>query len=336
VPADPGRSARPAAGAHDDGQARDPLSPASGRRRRDRATLWQDSSFFQDSFFGADNRPKPAAAQRLRRAAARRRASCARPTGVSAGAGDDPAGVVADAAPACCGIDRAIARMTAASASVVTPLDPQQVLAALDAAGLRGDGRILQLNSYENRVFQVLLEDGRAVVAKFYRPGRWSDAQILEEHDFALELAEAEVPVVPPLVLHPAADAAAPAGRPADAGLLPRRRAGSLHAARRPPDPPAARLRPAAPGRTGCAPGRRSARSLGRVEPLDQRVLGVDLEDGLALRRLLPGLLEHARQVAAHVAFVHHDAGGVSTSRVVTRTSLARSFSDFFSARAAA
>jgi len=72
-------------------------------------------------------------------------------------------------------------------------LGPQQVLDALDAVGLRGDGRILQLNSYENRVFQVFLEDGvpgrEAVVAKFYRPGRWSDAQILEEHAFALELA---------------------------------------------------------------------------------------------------------------------------------------------------
>lgn len=84
---------------------------------------------------------------------------------------------------------------------VYSNLDPRQVLAALDAVGLRGDGRVLQLNSYENRVFQVFLEDGRAVVAKFYRPGRWSDAQIIEEHAFALELAAAEVPVVPPLVL---------------------------------------------------------------------------------------------------------------------------------------
>jgi Ser/Thr protein kinase RdoA (MazF antagonist) len=84
-------------------------------------------------------------------------------------------------------------------------LDPQHVLDALAATGLRGDGRVLQLNSYENRVFQVFLEDGRAVVAKFYRPGRWSDAQILEEHAFALELAAAEVPVVPPLVLAGAA-----------------------------------------------------------------------------------------------------------------------------------
>ena len=86
-------------------------------------------------------------------------------------------------------------------------LTPQQVLDALDTVGLRGDGRILQLNSYENRVFQVFLEDGRAVVAKFYRPQRWSHQQIVEEHAFALELAEAEVSVVPPLVLQ--ADAAA-------------------------------------------------------------------------------------------------------------------------------
>ncbi len=80
-------------------------------------------------------------------------------------------------------------------------LTPQHVLDALDTVGLRGDGRILQLNSYENRVFQVFLEHGRAVVAKFYRPARWSNAQIVEEHGFALELAEAEVTVVPPLVL---------------------------------------------------------------------------------------------------------------------------------------
>jgi Ser/Thr protein kinase RdoA (MazF antagonist) len=80
-------------------------------------------------------------------------------------------------------------------------LTPDQVLSALDAAGFRADGRILQLNSYENRVFQVMLEDGSAVVAKFYRRGRWSDAQIVEEHAFALELAAAEVPVVAPCIL---------------------------------------------------------------------------------------------------------------------------------------
>jgi Ser/Thr protein kinase RdoA (MazF antagonist) len=74
-------------------------------------------------------------------------------------------------------------------------LGPDIVLDALDAVGLRGDGRLIQLNSYENRVFQVFLEDGRVIVSKFYRPGRWSDAQILEEHAFANELAEREIPV---------------------------------------------------------------------------------------------------------------------------------------------
>jgi Ser/Thr protein kinase RdoA (MazF antagonist) len=80
-------------------------------------------------------------------------------------------------------------------------LTPDEVLDALDAVGVRGDGRILQLNSYENRVYQVMLEDGGAVVAKFYRPRRWTNAQIVEEHRFALELAQAEVPVVAPLAL---------------------------------------------------------------------------------------------------------------------------------------
>jgi Ser/Thr protein kinase RdoA (MazF antagonist) len=80
-------------------------------------------------------------------------------------------------------------------------LDPGAVLDSLDALGLQGDGRILALNSYENRVYQVHLEGGRVVVAKFYRPARWSDAQILEEHAFARELAAADVPVVPPLEL---------------------------------------------------------------------------------------------------------------------------------------
>lgn len=73
-------------------------------------------------------------------------------------------------------------------------LDPTTVLAALQDAGFPCDGRLLQLNSYENRVYQAPLEDGRVVVAKFYRPGRWSDAQIAEEHQFAAELAEAELP----------------------------------------------------------------------------------------------------------------------------------------------
>jgi Ser/Thr protein kinase RdoA (MazF antagonist) len=78
-------------------------------------------------------------------------------------------------------------------------LTPDTVLDALESAGLRGDGRLLALNSYENRVYQASLEDGASVVAKFYRPGRWTDAQIAEEHAFALELAAREIPVVAPL-----------------------------------------------------------------------------------------------------------------------------------------
>lgn len=89
-------------------------------------------------------------------------------------------------------------------------LDPDCVLDALAGVGLQGDGRQIQLNSYENRVYQVFLDDGRVVVAKFYRPGRWSDAQILEEHEFVAQLASAEVPVAPALSMQVcgAADAA--------------------------------------------------------------------------------------------------------------------------------
>ncbi len=81
-------------------------------------------------------------------------------------------------------------------------LTPDLVLDALEFAGLRGDGRLTALSSYENRVYQVQLEDGTSVVAKFYRPQRWSDAQILEEHNFAAELMAFEVPAIGPLVLN--------------------------------------------------------------------------------------------------------------------------------------
>jgi len=80
-------------------------------------------------------------------------------------------------------------------------LTPDVVLDALDSVGLRGDGRMLGLNSYENRVYQVMMDEGPAMVVKFYRPERWSDAQIAEEHEFALELAGREIPVVAPLVI---------------------------------------------------------------------------------------------------------------------------------------
>src|SRR5262245_1683387 len=80
-------------------------------------------------------------------------------------------------------------------------LTPDVMLDALAHVGLRPDGRLLALNSYENRVYQVWMEEGPPLVAKFYRPSRWSEAQIAEEHAFARELADGEVPVVAPLAM---------------------------------------------------------------------------------------------------------------------------------------
>jgi Ser/Thr protein kinase RdoA (MazF antagonist) len=77
-------------------------------------------------------------------------------------------------------------------------LTPDVVLDACASIGLRPDGRLLGLNSYENRVYQVYLEEGQPVVVKFYRPARWSAQQIAEEHAFAGELAEREIPVIAP------------------------------------------------------------------------------------------------------------------------------------------
>lgn len=79
-------------------------------------------------------------------------------------------------------------------------LEPGVILDAIDSLGLRTDGRLLALNSFENRVYQVGLEDELPVVVKFYRPGRWSDEAILEEHRFLDELAREELPVVAPSV----------------------------------------------------------------------------------------------------------------------------------------
>lgn len=78
-------------------------------------------------------------------------------------------------------------------------LTPDSILDALEGVGLRPDGRLLALNSYENRVYQVSMEEGAPLVAKFYRSGRWSDEAILEEHEFVLELAACELPIVAPM-----------------------------------------------------------------------------------------------------------------------------------------
>ena len=78
-------------------------------------------------------------------------------------------------------------------------LTPDFLMDAVESQGYRCDCRILTLNSYENRVYQVGIEDRAPLIAKFYRPERWSVAQILEEHDFTLDLAAQELPVVAPL-----------------------------------------------------------------------------------------------------------------------------------------
>jgi Ser/Thr protein kinase RdoA (MazF antagonist) len=78
-------------------------------------------------------------------------------------------------------------------------LGPETILDAVDSAGYRCDGSQLALNSYENRVYQVGIEDGEPLVVKFYRPQRWSDSTILEEHVFSQELADLEITAVPPL-----------------------------------------------------------------------------------------------------------------------------------------
>ncbi len=89
--------------------------------------------------------------------------------------------------------------METTSSRVFEDLSPDTILDGLAGAGFDPDGRISALNSYENRVYQAGVGDGSFVVAKFYRPGRWSDAAIVEEHRFTLELAERDVPVAAPL-----------------------------------------------------------------------------------------------------------------------------------------
>ncbi|MCZ6773984.1 MAG: serine/threonine protein kinase [Proteobacteria bacterium] len=80
-----------------------------------------------------------------------------------------------------------------------TGLQPDDIFETLDELGFICNGRFLALNSYENRVYKIGLEDNDHIVVKFYRPGRWSDAAIHEEHTFTEELAQKEIPVVAPL-----------------------------------------------------------------------------------------------------------------------------------------
>src|SRR6266550_4191832 len=91
--------------------------------------------------------------------------------------------------------------MASSDAAPYDGLSPDRILDALESVGVRGDGRLLALNSYENRVYQVWRDDAPPVVAKFYRPARWTDAQIHEEHAFVADLVEREIPAVPALQL---------------------------------------------------------------------------------------------------------------------------------------
>lgn len=77
-------------------------------------------------------------------------------------------------------------------------LGPDQLISLVESTGLLYDGHLQALNSYENRVYQVGIEDDQPVIIKVYRPNRWTDDQILEEHEFALQLAKAEIALVPP------------------------------------------------------------------------------------------------------------------------------------------
>src|SRR5512132_181256 len=92
-------------------------------------------------------------------------------------------------------------RMAAEPTASFHTLTPDRVLDAVEVGGLRCTGRCLPLRAFENRVYEVELEDERRLVVKFYRPGRWSRETILDEHAFLANLAAAEVPAVAPLDL---------------------------------------------------------------------------------------------------------------------------------------
>ena len=79
-----------------------------------------------------------------------------------------------------------------------TNLNPDRVIDAVESLGYVSDLRVFALNSYENRVYQFGLDDQEPIVIKFYRPERWSDEQILEEHQFTQQLADTDIPVIPP------------------------------------------------------------------------------------------------------------------------------------------
>ena len=89
--------------------------------------------------------------------------------------------------------------MTKPSQKPYENLDPSVILTAIESAGFTCSGSLLALNSYENRVYQVGIEDDSPLIAKFYRPNRWTDQPILEEHQFSQELTSHEIPVIAPI-----------------------------------------------------------------------------------------------------------------------------------------
>jgi Ser/Thr protein kinase RdoA (MazF antagonist) len=91
-----------------------------------------------------------------------------------------------------------IKRIDKSTTEAFAQLTPDHMLDAIESLGLKCDGRFLALNSYEKRVYQIGIEDQSPLVAKFYRPARWSDEAIIEEHQFTLSLAALEIPVIPP------------------------------------------------------------------------------------------------------------------------------------------
>ena len=106
----------------------------------------------------------------------------------------------------CCHDNPLVSRMNNPSVTqqAFALLSPDEVLNTVESFGFRCDGRLMALNSYENRVYRVGIEDhsSNALVAKFYRPQRWSNVQIEEEHQFTQELADLEIPVVAPIAIN--------------------------------------------------------------------------------------------------------------------------------------
>lgn len=92
--------------------------------------------------------------------------------------------------------------MTSSDRIPFAGLKPERILNAIESLGYRCDGALMALNSYENRVWQIGIEEQPPLIAKFYRPGRWSDAQIAEEHGFTAEMLADELPVVAPLLMN--------------------------------------------------------------------------------------------------------------------------------------